>query len=147
MSEEKENPADSLNEKQLLFCRLYVSREFYGNGTLSYCEAYGFDPSDIKQYNSARHSASHLLNNPNISQHINNLLEEGGLNDSHIDKRLLFLINQNEDKGTALGAIKEYNKLKQRIIEKIEMNQTGIDVKKLSDETLKAIEEDLKRNG
>ena len=110
-----------LTEKQLLFCNLFVSKDFFGNGTLSYCEAYGLNPDDQKQYNSARHSASHLLAKANISQHINNMLEDSGLNDNHIDKRLLFLINQNEDKGTALGAIKEYNKLKQRIIEKLEL--------------------------
>lgn len=125
MSEEKENPADKLNEKQLLFCKLYVSEDLLGNGTLCYCKAYGYDPNDIKDYNNARHNASHLLSNNNVSQHINNLLEEGGLNDQHIDKRLLFLINQNEDKGTSLGAIREYNKLKQRITEKIDAKLSG----------------------
>lgn len=114
-----------LNEKQLLFCRLYVSKEFFGNGVLSYCEAYNLDPNDQKDYNSARHSATLLLKNVSICKLINDALEADGLNDIHIDKRLLFLINQNEDKGTALGAIKEYNKLKQRITDKIDMKVTG----------------------
>ncbi len=119
--EDKEFEDLGLNEKQLLFCNLFVSKDFFGNGTLAYCEAYGFDPEDVKQYNTARHSASHLLNNHNVSQHINNMLEDSGLNDNHIDKRLLFLINQNEDKSTSLGAIKEYNKMKGRITDKLEI--------------------------
>lgn len=118
-SEEKDNLG--LNEKQLLFCKLYVSKEFFGNGTLSYCEAYGKDPNDLKDYNSARHSASILLGNVNISKHINNLLEETGLNDQFADKRLLFLMSQNDDKSTALGAIREYNKVKGRVTDKLEV--------------------------
>lgn len=117
----KKNEETGLNEKQLLFCQLFLSEDFFGNGTLAYCKAYGFDPTDVKQYNTARHNASHLLAKNNVSQHINNMLEEGGLNDNHIDKRLLFLINQNEDKSTALAAIREYNKLKQRITDKLEV--------------------------
>jgi hypothetical protein len=112
--EEEKDPSEYLNEKQKLFCKLFVSKEFFGNGTLSYCEAYDKDPEDVKEYSSARHSASLLLDNVNISKHINNLLEDGGLNDAHVDKRMLFLINQNEDKSTALAAIKEYNKIKGR---------------------------------
>lgn len=119
MKEEEGEEKKELNEKQLLFCKLYVSKEFFGNGTLSYCEAYGFNPNDIKDYNSARHSASHLLSNHNVSQHINSLLDEAGLNDQFVDKRLLFLMSQNEDKSTALGAIREYNKLKKRISDKL----------------------------
>lgn len=121
----EQNEEIELNEKQLLFCKLFVSKDFFGNGTLAYCEAYDKDPEDVKQYNSARHSASMLLSNVNISNHINNLLEASGLNDQHIDKRLLFLINQNEDKSTSLGAIKEYNKLKQRITDKIDIKTSG----------------------
>jgi len=48
-------------------------------------------------------------------------LDGAGLKDSLIDKRLLFLIFKNEDKGTALQAIKEYNKLKNRITDKVEV--------------------------
>lgn len=125
MSKVEKSEPEELNDKQALFCKLYVSKEFFGNGTLSYCEAYGFDPEDLKEYNTARHCASHLLAKSNISQHINNLLDEAGLNDQFVDKRLLFLMAQNEDKGTALGAIKEYNKLKQRITDKIDMKVTG----------------------
>lgn len=119
MAEDKESVKDKLNAKQLLFCQYYVSEETYGNGVRSYCKAYGLSYEDVKQQAQARYSASHLLDNRNISQHINNLLEDGGLNHEFIDKRLLFLISQNEDKGTALQAIKEYNKLKMRILDSL----------------------------
>lgn len=122
MEEKSEN---KLNEKQLLFCNLYVSKEFFGNGVRAYAEAYGLDIETLKGYNSAKHSASVLLDDINISKHINNLLDEAGLNDNFADKRLLFLMSQNEDKSTALAAIKEYNKLRQRITDKIEAKITG----------------------
>lgn len=124
MSENKESAKDKLNAKQLLFCAYYVDSETYGNGVRSYCKAYGVDYEDAKLQSQARHSASMLLDNVNISKHINDLLEEGGLNNEFIDKRLLFLISQSEDKSTALQAIKEYNKLKNRITDKLEV--TGI---------------------
>jgi len=121
MQEDKEGVKDKLTDKQLLFCLYYVSEETFGNGVRSYCKAYGVNYDDAKQQGQARHSASILLDNVNISKHINNLLDGAGLNDSFIDKRLLFLISQNEDKGTALQAIKEYNKLKNRITDKVEV--------------------------
>lgn len=118
MGKEQKDKSE-LNEKQMLFCRLYVSKDYFGSGVLSYCEAYNKDPNDPKEYAHARHNASMLLAKENICKQINDLLDSEGLNDSHVDKRLLFLINQNEDKHAALGAIKEYNKLRERINNKV----------------------------
>lgn len=119
----KENK--ELNPRQHLFCQYYTSDELLGNGVKSYCKAYNIDASDLKKYSEARFKASHLLENSNISQHINNLLDAAGLNDNFADKRLLYLMSQNDDKGTALGALREYNKLKQRITDKIDMKVNG----------------------
>lgn len=120
---EKENVdyKSELNERQIAFCNFYVSEEFLGNGVQSYIHAYNIDPNDPKSYNSAKHSASLLLDNVNVCKLINSLLDDAGLNDQFVDKRLLFLISQNEDKGTSLGAIKEYNKMKGRITDKLEV--------------------------
>lgn len=112
-----------LNPKQELFCKLFASdREFFGNGVQSYIEAY--EPSQSKPgwYNSARASASQLLTNPNILKRINQIFEEGGLNDAFVDKQLEIVITQNADLSSKVAGIREYNKIKQRITDKSEVN-------------------------
>ena len=110
-----------LTKQQELFCQNFVSEgEIFGNGTRSYASAYNIDLSDKGSNASARACASKLLTNINIMNRINSLLDDAGLNENHVDKRLLFWINQSADSSTSLGAIREFNKLKQRITEKIE---------------------------
>lgn len=111
-----------LNPKQELFCNLFTSdREFYGNGVESYAEAYDIDLSTPGKYRSAVVAASRLLTNDDILVRINELLEEGGLNDVFVDKQLRFLVTQNADLSTKRAAINDYNKLKQRILDKKEI--------------------------
>ena len=109
-----------LNEKQLLFCKNYVSKDFFGSGVESYAAAYGLDLTNQKDYNNAKVAASKLLTNSNILTRINEELDAAGLNDNFVDKQLLFAITQNADLSSKVRAIQEYNKLKQRIIEKLE---------------------------
>jgi hypothetical protein len=136
-SEETASTAKSgLTHRQEKFCKLFVygDREHYGNGTLCYLEAYGitygFDEDDedeeepikLKQ-NVAAAAASRLLRNVKIINRINELLQEGGFNDTNVDRQHLFLINQFGDLKTKLGAIKEYNVLKRRVDgPKVEVN-------------------------
>lgn len=113
-----------LNAKRELFCELFASdREFFGNGTESYAEAYGYDLSNPAKYAAAAAGASRLLKNAKVLLRINEILEVKGLNDEFVDKQLAFVIVQNADFGSKIAAIREYNKLKGRIIEKsIKMN-------------------------
>ncbi|MDF9749191.1 hypothetical protein M2428_000621 [Arthrobacter sp. ES3-54] len=60
------------------------------------------------------------MSNVKVAARINQLLDEAGLNDAHVDKQLLFLITQHADFTNKLGAIREYNKLKARITEKVD---------------------------
>ena len=114
-----------LNPKQKKFCKIYASdREFFGNGVDSYVEAYN-PKREGNWYKSAMASASRLLRNVNILDEINKLLELGELNDSFVDKQLAFLMIQNASLRTKLGAIAEYNKLKARIIKKIDHTTKG----------------------
>lgn len=114
--------SEKLNPKQELFCTLYATdREFFGNGTQAYIEAYDPPRQSKNWYLAARTSASELLTKPNILKRINELLEESGLNDVHVDKQLAFLITQNADFKSKVAAIKEYNSLKSRIIKKSEV--------------------------
>lgn len=113
---------EELNQRQELFCQLYATdREFFGNGVETYLEVYDIDKSKPNWYKTACAAASRLLSNVKVFERINNILEETGLNDSFVDKQLKFLITQHASFDSKLGAIKEYNKLKSRIVERSEM--------------------------
>ena len=104
------------NDRHEKFAHVFVSAdEFYGNGVQSYIKAYGIDVMKKGAYDAARVSAHHLLTNPNILERIDELLEEGGLNDQFVDKQLKMLITQKAEMGVSIRAINEYNKLKKRI--------------------------------
>lgn len=122
-----------LNERQKLFCNYYVSEDFFGNGVKAYCNAYGLDYTDIKDYNNAKVRASELLTNSNILAYINEQLDEAGLNDSFVDKQLLFTITQNADMSSKVKAIGEYNKLRQRITDKSKVETSGEIIVKYAD--------------
>lgn len=112
-----------LNVKQEKFCQLYATdAEFFGNGVESYVEAYNPDTSKPNWRKTAYSSASQLLRNIKVITRVNEILEETGFSDEFVDKQLSFLIAQHASFDTKLGAIKEYNKLRQRIIERHEVN-------------------------
>jgi hypothetical protein len=116
------NKGEKLSLQQQAFCELYASdKEFFGNGTQSYIEAYDMDMSKPNAYKTAAAAASRLLINVNVLNKINELLELRGLNDAFIDKQLEFLVTQNADLRTKIAAIREYNKLKSRITERLEV--------------------------
>lgn len=134
---------DGLNIHQEKFCNLYVTKEFFGNGTEAYIEAYDVDLTRKGAYEGARASSSRLLTDANILKRINKLLDNEGLNDSFVDKQLLLVITQNADLSSKVQAIKEYNKLKQRIEERIKMH-SQVEVKNFIVEL--SHEEDKKDN-
>lgn len=106
--------------KQEQFCILYASdREFMGNGVQSYIEANDVDLSKKNAYNVAKTQAGRLLSNVDINKRIAFLIE-AELNDLQVDKQLSFMVAQNADLKVKLGAVKEYNVLKQRITNKHE---------------------------
>ena len=109
-----------LNLRQESFCQAYCSSdgEIMGNGVYSYSKAYEIDITDPKKYMSVANSAHNLLKKSYIIERINEILEETGFTDQFADKQLGFLMAQHADFQTKLGAIKEFNKLKGRIVEK-----------------------------
>lgn len=116
-----------LTEKQKLFCEYFATvRDFFGNGTQAYIEAYNIDVSKKGAYAGARVNASNLLTNTNILKYIDSLLELGPLNDQYVDRQIGFLIEQNADFTAKMAAIKEYNALKQRITKKMELEIPGL---------------------
>lgn len=117
----KEQQTNELTPKQEIFCRNFAgSREFFGNGVQSYIDAF-----NCENYDTAKVEASKLLTKPNIIKRINEILDIAGLNDENVDKQLSMLINQNVDFKSKISAIKEYNALRGRIKQKMEL--TGRD--------------------
>lgn len=111
--------AKELNEKQKVFCELFASdREFFGNGTQAYIEAYNIDLSKKGAYLSAKANAHRLLTKDYILKYIDELFEARGLNDTFVDKQLEKLITQDAEFSVKIKAISEYNKLKGRITDK-----------------------------
>lgn len=123
---DKKNKEKSLRWKQERFCRLYsTDREFFANGVQTYIEVYEPNTSKPNWYKTVCAAASRLLSNVKVCYRINKLLEMNGLNDAFVDKQLTFLVTQHSDLGNKLGAIREYNKLKQRIIDKQDIQSGG----------------------
>lgn len=124
---------NKLNPKQERFCELFASdREFFGNGTQSYIEAYNPDTSKKGWYNAARADASRLLTKDNILARINEIFEARGLNEAFVDKQLELLITQNADFNSKIQAIREFNKLKQRITDKTDLTSAGMPIQVVS---------------
>jgi hypothetical protein len=135
---------DKLNLRREMFCQLYViaDKDFFGNGVQCYLEAYPIDRSKPNWYKTACVDASRLLSNAKVCDRINELLESGGLNDQFADKQLLFLITQHSDFNAKMSALREYNKLKQRIIEKQDVTSGGkrLDYKEITyDDVIKRL--------
>ena len=126
---------DGLNQKQELFCQLYASadRELFGNGTRCYMQAYSSEGKKMSVL-AAMAAASRLLRDVKVIQRINELLEEGGLNDQNVDKQLLFVINQFADFKSKVAAIKEYNAMRNRVASKSEGGDTFNTINIFSDE-------------
>jgi len=110
-----------INLQMEMFCQYYTSpTEFFGNGTQSYAAAYNVDLTQPGAYMSCKALASRLLTSVNVLRRIDSLIDAEGLNDQYVDKQLLFLITQSAEFNSKLGAIKEYNKMKQRVVDKVE---------------------------
>lgn len=111
-----------LTPQQKLFCKYYATdKEVFSNGLQAYAKAYEIDLSKRGKVSSAKSGASRLLTKGYILGEIDKQLDLGGLNDQVVDKELLHLIKQNAHYNVKLGAIKEYNSLRKRIIVKEEV--------------------------
>ena len=126
MIENAKKDKEELKAKQEMFCQLYATdASFFANGVQAYLEVYDVDRSKPKWYQTACSAASRLLSNVKVYMRIAELLEKNGLNDNFVDKQLLFVIGQQSDIGAKVQGIREYNKLKARIVEKIDHTTKG----------------------
>lgn len=141
---------DTLNPKHEAFCRYYAQGEgTFGNATLSYAAAYEIELGDLSRfdkngvlvvgkefqadYNNCSTSASRLLRNVKIQARVTVLLNEL-LKDEIVDAELAKVIKQDGDLTPKVAAIKEFNKLRGRIIDK-----TKIITEKFSMDDIRAL--------
>lgn len=151
-----------LNPKQHQFCRLYTKNSYlFGNATMCYAKAYGFDLDSLsedaiykeelvnketgeiksiktddssytKAYRVCQVSSARLLSNDIINQCILELLNES-MTDTEVDAEIVWIMRQRIDLSPKIQAIKEYNKMKGRVIDKREVEIKGLSLKKLYD--------------
>ena len=115
-----------LTPEQDLFCKYYATeRDSFGNGLMSYAQAYDIDLTKRGAKKVAATCAWRLLMNVDVLERIRKYMELGGFNDETVDKELLFLVRQNAELPTKLGAIREYNQLQNRIQKKIDLTSKG----------------------
>jgi hypothetical protein len=134
-----------LNPKHELLCQLYVKNaELFGNGTQCYAEAYGFKLDELSRErpkdeitgmdsgdsprelaeNTCAVNGSKLLRSAKIQNRLTQLLNEM-LKDEIVDGELAKIILQNRELPTKMAAIREYNKVRQRITEKVDLTSGG----------------------
>jgi hypothetical protein len=138
-----------LNPQRELFCRYYTQNEdLFGNATHSYAEAYDYkldtlsheaiydlpegnkDRKKIQdsEYERAIHvcavEGSRLLRSPEVQSRITALLNEI-LRDEVVDSQLAKLIMQDSEPAAKIAAIREYNKIRQRIVDKTDITSGG----------------------
>jgi hypothetical protein len=119
-TKEKEKP---LNPNQMKFCYLYAAnKECYGNAIKSYAIAYEREITK-ESYQSIAASASQELTNFKIQKKIHDILI-GQFKDDVVDREHVRVILQDGEMGAKVQAIREYNKLKQRVTDKMEVHNT-----------------------
>lgn len=130
-----------LNLKRELFCRYYTQNDAtFGNATLSYAEAYGYDfdalsdegtyEDGVKVKASTRELAENvcavqgrkLLRNTHVQSRMTVLLNEL-LTDEIVDSQLAKVVMQDLKPEAKVAAIREYNKVKGRIIDKSQITR------------------------
>jgi hypothetical protein len=134
-----------LKPQHELFCQLYVKNaELFGNATQCYAEAYNFKLDELSEERpvdeetgketggserqlaeaTCASNGSKLLRNAKIQERITILLNEM-LKDEVVDAQLAKVILQNDNPAAKMTAIREYNKIRQRITEKVDLTSGG----------------------
>ncbi len=123
-----------LSPQEELFCQVYVNdSNAMGNGLRSYAKAYNYNLEQLegetdqdykKRYNIGCSRSYDILRIPRIKQRIAQILAEM-LNNGFVDNELVKIIKQDNKLEPKLNAIREYNKLKARILDKLDLQSGG----------------------
>lgn len=143
--EKSEEAAPLLKPQQERFCRLYTQNtEYFGNATLSYAAAYGYELDSLSKirektekgkdivgtsdydrtYDMCSANSSRLLRNDKIQDFLRKCYNDLMRNDV-VDSELIKVILQERDLTPKVAAIKEYNKLKARVVDNIDVKSDG----------------------
>jgi len=134
---------EELNIKRELFCRYYTQNDdTFGNATLSYGEAFGYKLDELPQDDEVRDSEGRIIEASSYDkaykvcsvmghrllriasiQRRNVVLLNELLTDATVDSELAKVIKQNHKLDPKVAAIKEFNKLRGRIIDKSKVTQ------------------------
>jgi hypothetical protein len=123
-----------LTLEQELFCQYYVKNDnSFGNGMRSYALAYKHDIEQREWETKEAHkhriddlmsNGSHLLRNEKVRKRIVEILNEL-MTDQEVDAQLFRVIKQDDKLEPKVAAIREYNKLRQRITDKQDITSGG----------------------
>ena len=97
------------------FAQLYLSEEFYGNGTRAYIGANKIINNKDTAKETAKTIASRLLRDKKVCDYIASMIDDAGHNENNIDKHRLFNITQFNDLSVKQRAIESFDKIKGRI--------------------------------
>lgn len=159
----KDKIKKTLSLKREMFCRYYTqNRSLFGNATLCYAEAYGYELHKLSQkavyqinkksglsekiedseYDKAHKVCSvegcRLLVIPSVQAKITKYLNEL-LKDDVVDGELAKVIMWDTEPATKIAGIREYNKLKQRVSDKIDVTSKGKQIESLNETQLQRI--------
>lgn len=138
------------NIKHELFCQKFCEMWsiYFWHGTESYIFAYWMDPNNRNHRQTANSCSSQIMRRPEVVKRIDQLLEQWGLTDQVADQEMLFVMKQKRDLPSKVAAIREYNKLRQRIIEKQKIDIEVVDVSKMTpEEQMQYLQSKLRNNG
>lgn len=142
--ENKETKLENINRE--LFCQLYSGKgamEYFGNGLKSYAKAYGYEEKMNKaeeelviikyskederkkkrqeilsMQNTCKSNANKLLTNTYVIKRCDELLYSL-YDERHMDKELAWAATQRKDVASKVAGIREFNRVKNRVDEKI----------------------------
>lgn len=102
-----------------------------GNKAQSYRKFYPYDDRVMSPVNYFRL--------PLVIQFLKDYAADLPINDAVVDEKLLDIINNSKDQRSVIAAVKEYNRLRTRIIDTIAVAKYDFDTSKLSDGDLDTI--------
>ena len=104
--------SEKLTVKEKLFCKFYTSvwEKTFLNWTQSYKKVY-----PKSNNNTAKNEASVFLAKPYISNYMQELYNEVWLNENTLDRELMKVVLQDEEKWAKVSAIKVWNDLLARV--------------------------------
>lgn len=161
---------DELTPQRMRFCQLYTQNsDLFGNATLSYADAFGYDLESLSQeaiysepdefghkekiedspytkaYNVCSVMGTRLLRMVKIDEYTKVLLNEMMTNEN-ADAELAWVMKQRRDLGPKIQALREFNKLKNRIINEVIVTDQRVDPK-AKDQTDSVIAQFINKNG